>query len=85
MQDWKGEIKIISKKTLQEKNMPSTIDIPNIASVEAAYRLNLSYDEFMNYVRVGKICYTLKGCEMFYTGRELNRFKTEVLDGDKKK
>lgn len=56
-----------------------TYDTPNIASVEAAQYLNIPYDTFMNYVTTGLICYQLKGIERFYSRKELNRFRDEVL------
>ena len=55
-------------------------NIANIASVEAARYLGLEYTMFMNYVTTGKIVYTLKQWDKYYSKKELDRFKNEVLN-----
>jgi len=54
-------------------------NIQNIASIEAAEYLNISLTEFINYTNRGLICYKLRGLERFYSRKELDRFKKEIL------
>ena len=57
-------------------------NIQNIASIEAAEYLNISLTEFINYTNRGLICYKLiekRGLERFYSRKDLDSFKKEVL------